>query len=150
MLDPLTITGLFGLGESIINKFFPDEQSRAEAMYKLKKLESDGNLAELQAYVTLLQGQLQINMKEAEHRSVFVSGWRPFVGWVCGFSLAYAAILYPIMKYVAVLSGWDYNLLPELDTTVTLQTLTGMLGFGAMRMYEKTKKVASNSIGGKE
>ena len=146
MPDPATIAGLFSLGESLINRFFPDESQRTEQMIRLKELEQKGNLAELNAFVIGLQGQLNINAKEAEHKSIFVAGWRPFVGWVGGLGLAYISILEPIMRFIASMSGYTGEF-PEIDTTITLQVLMGMLGIGVMRSFDKKNQVETNDVG---
>lgn len=86
--------------------------------------------------------QIQVNTQEAQSTSLFVSGWRPFVGWVCGFALFYVAMLYPFMQFVANMVGYTGKF-PDIDTTITMQVLFGMLGLGGMRTYEKAKGVAA-------
>lgn len=86
--------------------------------------------------------QIDVNKMEAQSGSLFVSGWRPFVGWTCGFALCYVAILYPFMQFVATYNGY-MGKFPEIDTTITMQVLFGMLGLGGMRTYEKAKGVAA-------
>lgn len=134
------LLSLFSIGEKLIDKFFPDPNQKAEQLHKLAELKQRGDLAELQAYVTGLQGQLAINQAEAKHPSIFVAGWRPWVGWVGGFSLAYAGILEPLLRFIATMSGYE-GAFPELDTTMSMQILMGMLGIGAMRSYDKRNKV---------
>ena len=87
--------------------------------------------------------QIEVNKQEAQSASLFVSGWRPFVGWVCGFALLYVAILDPIARFVAEVIYTYAGKFPEIDTTITMQVLFGLLGLGGMRTYEKTKGVAS-------
>ena len=86
--------------------------------------------------------QIEVNTQEAQSSSLFVSGWRPFVGWVCGFALFYVAMLYPFMQFIASMVGYTGKF-PDIDTTITMQVLFGMLGLGGMRTYEKSKGVAS-------
>lgn len=83
----------------------------------------------------------EINKIEAQHRSVFVAGWRPFIGWVCGASLAYVSIIEPIGRFIATLSGYTGSY-PVIDTTITNQILMALLGFGAYRSFEKIKGVS--------
>jgi hypothetical protein len=147
-MDPVTISGLLSLGGSLVDRLFPDQNARAEQMIKLEKLAQDGNLAELQAEVTKMTKQMEINMKEAEHKSIFVAGWRPFVGWVCGIGLGYASIIDPLMRFTAKMAGYEGEF-PVIDTTITMQVLFGMLGLGVMRSRDKEKGVASNAIRGK-
>ena len=86
--------------------------------------------------------QIGVNTEEAKSASLFVSGWRPAVGWVCGFGLLYVSVLLPIAEFVAKMYGYTGSF-PEVDTTITMQVLFGMLGLSGMRTYEKTKGVAS-------
>ena len=81
-----------------------------------------------------LKGQLEINKIEAAHHSIFVSGWRPAIGWVCMLGLFYNVI-------VANILGIWFDL-PEVDTTLLVPVMMGLLGLGAMRTYEKTKGVS--------
>jgi hypothetical protein len=82
--------------------------------------------------------QIDVNKTEAASRSRWVAGWRPAVGWVCAASLAYVAIVEPAARFVATLAGWG-GAFPAIDTSLTLQVLLGMLGFGGLRTFEKHK-----------
>lgn len=86
--------------------------------------------------------QLAVNTEEAKSSSVFVSGWRPAIGWTCGLGLLYVSFLLPVSQFVAKIYGYAGSF-PEVDTTITMQVLFGMLGLSGMRTYEKTKGVAS-------
>jgi hypothetical protein len=91
----------------------------------------------------LAKGQLEVNKVEAASASIFVSGGRPFVMWVCGIALAYASIVEPTGRFIArVFFGYDGEF-PIIDTTLTMQILFGILGLGAYRMNEKINGVAS-------
>ena len=87
--------------------------------------------------------QIDVNKTEAQSASLFVSGWRPFVGWVCGFALFYVAILEPTARFTAQVIFAYAGGFPVIDTTITMQVLFGMLGLGGMRTYEKAKGVAA-------
>lgn len=140
--DPLS--ALFELGKTAIEKIFPDPSKRAEELFKLEQLKQTGDLAQLQAEVSLMLGQIEINKAEAQHPSVFVAGARPAVMWIGAFGLAYAAIIEPIARFVARVIC-DYNgEFPVLDTTITMQVLFGILGLGAYRTFEKTKEVQTD------
>ena len=143
-IDP--ITAALGVGKILIEKIWPDPQKQAQELLKLEELHQKGNLAELNARVDLLKGQLEINKIEAGHSSIFVAGWRPFIGWVCGFGLLYASILEPIMRFFAKMLGYIGEF-PVIDTTLTMQVLIGMLGLVAARTREKEKNVSKNSLG---
>lgn len=87
--------------------------------------------------------QIEVNKIEAASSSLFVAGWRPFIGWGCGSAFLYSAMFEPIARFVAQV-GFNYNgAFPSLDTNLTMQVMLGMLGMAGMRSYEKTKGVAS-------
>jgi len=87
--------------------------------------------------------QIEVNKIEAASSSLFVSGWRPFIGWGCGFAFLYIGIMEPVARFVAQVL-WNYTGgFPEIDPTITMQVLFGLLGLAGMRTYEKTQKVAS-------
>lgn len=143
-LDP--VTAALDVGKVLIEKIWPDPQKQAEEIRLLEELHQKGDLAELTARVKLLTGQLEINKQEAQHKSIFVAGWRPFCGWVGGFGLAYATILEPLMRFVAEVVFLYSGNFPVIDTTLTMQILLGMLGLGVMRTREKEKGVHKNSL----
>jgi Holin of 3TMs, for gene-transfer release len=88
------------------------------------------------------QAQMAVNAVEARHRSIFVAGWRPFVGWVCGMALAYQYLIHPILSWIVTLTVDAPIYPPEIDLATMMPVLLGMLGLGALRTVEKTKKVA--------
>ena len=86
----------------------------------------------------LLEIQTKINEVEAKHRSVFVAGWRPFIGWVCGLALAYNFIIRDLFIWVI-----DPEIVPPaLQMEHLMTVLFGMLGLGGLRTYEKLKDKA--------
>lgn len=126
----MSITGLgevAGLATSVIDKIWPNK--------------SEQEKAELQAALVVVQGQLAVNQAEAASASVFVAGWRPFIGWVCGSACAWNWIGLPIAKVGLALAGHNLPLAPA-DLSEMLPVLMGMLGLGALRTFEKTKGVA--------
>ena len=90
--------------------------------------------------------QVELNKLEAQHRSTFVAGWRPFIGWVCGYALLYNFIIRDIASWI--ISVWfnDIEHPPELAMTHLMTVLMGMLGLGGMRTYEKLKGVSTYTI----
>lgn len=134
-LDPLS--ALFDLGKTAIEKIWPDPSKRADELFRLEQLKQGGDLALMKAQVDLLLGQIEVNKIEAQSSSLFVSGWRPFAGWIGGVAFAYAAIIEPIARFVAkVAYGYQGNF-PEINTELTIQVLLGMLGLGLMRSFDK-------------
>ena len=101
----------------------------------------------LAGLMAIVQGQLEINKTEAQHSSVFVAGWRPAVGWVCGMALAWNFVVYPITQWVAFLYGVDLYNMPKLDAGELMTVLLGMLGLGGYRTYEKRLGVARGALG---
>lgn len=132
-MNPLVLGPIFELGKTLIDRWFPDPQKKAEAELELFKLTQAGDLQKV-------IGQLEINAKEAQHASILVSGWRPFAGWVGGFGLAYASIFHYVLVWVSSIYGWP--LPPQIDTEILLYVLGGMLGLGTLRTYEKKSGVA--------
>ncbi len=142
-LDPLTAA--LDVGKSLIEKIWPDPVKQSEEIRKLQELHQKGDLAVLNAEVQLLLGQINVNATEASHKSIFVAGWRPFVGWVCGFGLLYASVIEPLMRFIATVNDYT-GTFPILDTTITMQVLIGMLGLGVMRTKEKQDGTHKNSL----
>jgi hypothetical protein len=142
--DP--ISAALDIGKMAISRIWPDPAQQADAQLKLAKLAQDGNLAGLQAEVQLLVGQMSINKVEAASKSLFVSGWRPFVGWVCGFGIAWNFTLHPLILWIAFLYDVDLKGAPKLDVSDLMTLLLGMLGLAAQRTYEKKHNVHSNSL----
>jgi len=148
---------IFDLVDTALDKFFPDAD--AEEKRGLEKF-----LTELRVRAGLIQGQLEINKEEAKHGSIFVAGWRPFIGWVCGCGLVYNFILHPLLCWgLGMLQAFEvvpfavvmadktvYKVIapPSLDLGVIISLLSGMLGLGAIRSYEKKNGVARLSIKG--
>jgi hypothetical protein len=101
----------------------------------IKGKELDPN-KQLDIAAKLAEVQTKINEAEATHRTVFVAGWRPFIGWVCGLGLLYAVFIEPLLRFVFTVNGWEIEF-PHIDTTITMQVLFGMLGLVGARSYEK-------------
>jgi len=110
------------------------------------------DIKEEQIDAGLMQAQMEVNKAEAQHKSMFVAGWRPFIGWIGGIALAYQFIIYPVLTWVwawmmskgSVPEGMEPP--PMLDTGALFAVITGMLGIGAMRSYDKVKGVDTKNI----
>lgn len=131
-----------GFGLKIIDKLIPDPAAKAQAQLELLKLQQNGELAQLNADLELAKAQAATNTAEASNPNVFVSGWRPFIGWTCGAGLAVQFIAGPLCTWLAALFERTAAF-PTLDTGTLLTLLFGMLGLGGMRTAEKFKGVAS-------
>lgn len=130
MLDKLIGGSLVTAAEgvaNIIDRFVETDEEKQAAELIKAKLMMKPSLA-----------QIELNKVEAGHRSIFVAGWRPFIGWVCGFALLWHFILFDLLTWVTVNFFPHVSELPELTGTETLVTvLLSLLGLGAMRTVEK-------------
>jgi hypothetical protein len=125
----------------IVDKVIPDPAQKAAAQFQILQLQQAGELAELKAQVDLALSQQDVNKIEAASSSLFKSGWRPFVGWVCGIGLSVQFLVAPIGCWVAALAGHPTQF-PPLDLGTLMTLLFGMLGLGAMRSYDKKSGTA--------
>lgn len=129
------------IGETVDNLFTSDEE-RKERELEILKTNRDYDYKENQLIAGQNIAQTEVNKVEAASTRLFVAGWRPFIGWCCGFSLLYVAIIEPVARFVAVTFFEYTGQFPVIDTTITMQVLTGMLGLAGMRTYEKSKGAA--------
>ena len=113
----------------IVNKFVKDKDLQAKLDHELNTLFHEANLA-----------KVKVNLKEAEHKSLFVSGWRPFLGWSLSFLFIYGIAVRDILDMIFKANGIQIDLI-EFDIGTLTPILTGMLGLAGMRSYEKTKNV---------
>lgn len=125
MADLTGIGSVADLANNVINKIWPDK--------------SEQEKQELQAAVLVIQGQLSANAEEAKNPSVFVSGWRPFIGWVCGTACAWNWVGISVAKFVAVTFFATTIQVSPADVSDMMPILLGMLGLGGLRTYEKIK-----------
>ena len=122
----------------ILDKILPDPQQAADAKIKVLEMAQRGELAVLDAEVKLAMGQLEVNKIEAG-TDIFRGGWRPATGWACVFGLVYQFLLQPILPWVVALFGVTVPPLPAIDNETLMVLLTGMLGLGGMRSFEKIR-----------
>lgn len=134
------ISAILDIGSQLIGHFFPNAADANAAKLKLLELQQSGQLAEIAAKSDLAKAQAAINQVEAANKSIFVAGWRPFVGWCCGASFCWQFIGAPLVAYIAALSGW-HGTLPTFDYSQLMTVLMGMLGLAGMRSYEKVSGV---------
>lgn len=131
-LDP--ISGLLEIGSKIIDRLWPDPVQQASAKLELLKMQQNGELQKISE-------QLSINQVEAANPNVFVSGWRPAIGWVCATGLFTQFIIAPLSTWASTLIGHPV-IFPTLDMGTLMTLLTGMLGIAGLRTTEKIKGVA--------
>jgi len=118
----------------LLDKFIEDKDQKNALAHQIATL-SERHAQEL------AKAQLAVNKVEAASNSIFVSGWRPAVGWVCVFGMAGNFILIPMTNFVLALFDSTVTI-PLIDTATMMPVLLGMLGLGAMRSTEKIKKVS--------
>ena len=149
---------LLGIGSIVKNvgdiadDLFTSDEERLKIALKEKEIDA-----------TLIQSQLNVNAQKAQHGSVFVAGWRPFIGWVGGIALAYQFVLYPLLIWIWALGqaqGWipcyidasqttgacTFSTPPVFDSGPLFAIVTGMLGVGGMRSYDKLKKTDTKKV----
>lgn len=122
----------------VLDKIIPDPQAAADAKLKALELAQKGDLAALDAELRLALGQLEVNKAEAT-TDMFRGGWRPAVGWICVVGLAYQFVLQPVLPWVVALFGAQVPPLPAIDNESLMVLLTGMLGLGGLRTFERVK-----------
>ena len=133
-VNPLFLGPLLEVGKTLLDRFVPDPEKKREAEAQFLAMAMQGELKQVIA-------QLEINAKEATHPSMWVAGWRPAVGWVGALGLFYATIGQPLLAWASVAKGWPVP--PDLNVDLLWVTLSGMLGIGGLRTYEKAKGVAT-------
>ena len=129
----LNLGSLVGPVTGLLDKFIEDKDVKNKLAHDLS------TMAERHAQ-ELAKGQLEVNKTEAAHKSLFVAGWRPAIGWICGLGMASNFLLIPVANFVLALTG-SAIVVPLLDTGEMMPVLMGMLGLGAMRTYEKKQGV---------
>jgi hypothetical protein len=122
----------------VLEKVLPDPQAAADAKIKLLDLAQRGELAVLDAETKLALGQLEVNKVEAG-TDMFRGGWRPATGWTCVFGLVYQFLIQPLLPWLVVVFGGSVPPLPPIDNETLMVLLTGMLGLGGLRTFERIK-----------
>lgn len=123
-MDP--ITAIISTVGTVVSRIWPDKTAQ--------------ETAELTAALQQELAQSLINQKEAESSNLFVSGWRPCIGWVCGLSFAWQFFLQPIVVFILAIFG-IHLVLPIFDAGTFMPVLLGMLGLGSLRSYERVQGV---------
>ena len=127
MMDITGIGAVSDLATSIVDKIWPDK--------------SEQERAQIAAAVAVVQGQLEINQAEAANPRLWTSGWRPAVGWVCALALCYQFVARPLIQFGFAAAGVTLAPMPGIDENMW-ELLSGMLGLGSLRSFEKIKRVA--------
>jgi len=123
------VGGLFtssGTSEKLLELFKGDKQKQR-----------DFELALAYEIFKANESQIKINLEEAKHKSIFVAGWRPFIGWVCGSALLYQFILRDFINYFIIIFNSDFKVPPSLELSQLISILMAMLGMATLRSYDK-------------
>ena len=119
---------------TVIERLIPDKAGQDKARIELEA-------AMMKSLSSVSEGQIEINKIEAAHKSLFVAGWRPFIGWVCGVGLAWAFLGEPVAHWAA--ARWAPGMtVPIIETDALYQLVLAMLGMGGLRTFEKVKGVS--------
>lgn len=124
--------------KDILGEVIVDKDKKKELEYKLQELVDKAD----ERYHEELMGQIEVNKVEAQHASLFVAGWRPFIGWTGGVGLAYSFVLAPFIEFIARANGYTQEM-PMPDASQLMVLVTSMLGVGALRSYDKAKGTAA-------
>ncbi|CAB4241236.1 Holin of 3TMs, for gene-transfer release [uncultured Caudovirales phage] len=131
-MDITGVGSILDIGTEIIKRVWPNPEDQAKAQLELQKVVQAGEFKEIDARLAEMQAQTSINAVEAANANVFVSGWRPFVGWICGLGLGYEFLVRSMLNG---LLGYERYMHLDINGLTTL--LFGMLGLAGMRTYEK-------------
>lgn len=124
----------------LIDRLIPDPEAAARAKAELLREENGTILEQLRLALQADASQAAVNQEEAKNPQLFVAGWRPFIGWVCGAAFAYHYVLQPFLVFALAVSGQPVTL-PQFDMEALITVLFGMLGLGGLRTFEKIRGV---------
>lgn len=119
----------------VVEKVIPDKVQQSVAKSELEK-------ALIQNANTINLETIKTNQVEAGHRSVWVAGWRPAIGWSCSLGIAWLFIGHPIATWLAMINGVDEMVMPTIPTDILLELTFAMLGMAGLRTFEKLKGVS--------
>jgi hypothetical protein len=125
--DP--VTSVANLVNTVVQRVVPDKQAQEQAKLAIAEMQLNGELANM-------AGQIQTNIAEAASSHVFVAGWRPYVGWICGTALAYEMLMRPLLTFLVAVCG-GHAVAGAIQTQDLFTVLLGMLGLAAARTVEK-------------
>lgn len=109
----------------VVDTFFETAEEKKAADILLMKIQQKPD-----------EWQARINLVEAKHRSIFIAGWRPFIGWICGLGLGFHFLLFPVLEWITDLFGNKVDA-PAVEWQVLMALVLSLLGLGATRTYEK-------------
>lgn len=126
----------------IVNKLIPDPAAQAQFQLQLLQLQQSAEFKELDNQLQMAQTQTDTNKQEAASNNIFIAGWRPFIGWICGSGLAWNYAGIPLISAIMTIIGHPVTI-PQADLSEMMPLLIGMLGLGGMRTFEKVNGVSN-------
>ncbi len=127
----------------MLERLVPDREGRKKFDREFKALLEEGIQAEQAAEAQNQAAQLEINKIEAAHKSMFVAGWRPAIGWICAIGIFWSFLGQPFADTILDIAGSDI-LLPQIAEDRLWELVSAMLGLSGLRTFEKVKEVARN------
>lgn len=127
--------------KDLVSEMIVDKDKKAQLNYELEALKDKAN----QRLHEELMAQNEVNKVEAGHRSVFVAGWRPFIGWTGGAGVAWTFVVSPVVEWASRLAGWKGEM-PVIDASQLMTLVLAMLGVAGMRSFDKVKGVANDRL----
>jgi len=132
------IGAALNIGNTLVDRLIPDPAKAAEAKLALLKMQQDGSLAQLTAVTDLAKAQVSVNQAEASSGNAYAADWRPTIGYILGFTMAYVYVVAPFLAWFTALVGHPTPI-PSLDFNSISPVLMGMLGLAGMSSYDKAK-----------
>lgn len=125
-----------------VSEYLPSETQKREWEAEAIKSEREYSLEVAKVLQSADESQNKVNVIEAANPSLFIAGWRPMIGWIGAVALAYQFIVYPVLTWFPVLT------VPKpLDANLLWTIITGMLGIGTMRSFDKWQGVDTKGMG---
>ena len=126
------VSTLVGPVTGLLDKFIENKDQKNALAHEIATMSE-------RHHQELMKSQIEVNKVEAANSNLFVSGWRPFIGWTCGLGMFGNFITIPFANFVLALLEIAI-VIPLVPLETMMPVLMGMLGLGAMRSYEKTRK----------
>ncbi|MGL4756189.1 MAG: holin family protein [Aeromonadaceae bacterium] len=136
----MSIAALIPILGTVLDKIFPDKEAADAAKLRLFELQQQGDLAEINASTEIAKAQAEVNKAEAQSDGAFKGGWRPAIGYVCAAAMCYSYIIYPLLVFVMAYCKPGVTPPQPVMDDYMWELVSGMLGLGAMRSWEKRKK----------
>ena len=127
------LPSLMPLVGNVLDRIIPDEHAKQKALQDIEKNLVD-NATKLNLEI------MKTNQIEAAHKNVWVSGWRPAIGWSCSLGIFWAFIGFPVAQWVVALQGMSADL-PNIQTDMLFELTLAMLGMAGLRTFEKLKGI---------